>query len=278
MSLPRSATFVAAAFILGGCTLLLGYGDEAQLARDAATSPPNDADVPSPDAPAVDERPFCERQSPRPSFCASFDGPGYLAEWSETVMANARLDRDTSSFVSGPASLRISLDRKDDANVGASVSVPFNAWTDRAFSMAIAFDVQFEAVAPAGSFAVIASPIVMATTNRASYLVQLTGRALADGSTVALGLVEVTNSPDASRDHPSTASLQIGKWAHVELTMTLGGANNTARLTVDGTVGVEGPLELSGPGSPNVSFGLATVTSESTAWTYRFDNVTIDVR
>ena len=274
----RSASFVPALLALGGCTLLLGYGDEAQLAADAGAP---DAHGGSPDAAgpdALDDRPFCERQSPRPTFCASFDGPGYLSEWQGSGANNARLERDTSSFVSSPASLLVSLDRKDDGFVGAGVSADFAAWADRPFSVAIGFDIQVEAVAPTEAFAVLASPIVMFVPNRASYLVQFTGRLLADGSTVAVSIVEVTNSPDASREHPSSVTLQIGKWAHVDLTMALSGPANSARLAVDGAVGFEGPLDLTAPGTPSTNFGLATVSANSTTWMYRFDNVTLDFR
>lgn len=276
---PRWATFVPAVFALGGCTLLLGYGDEVQLARDGGTGDATggELDALAPEG-SPDTRPFCERQSPRPTFCASFDGPGFLSEWNDSFATNARLDRDTSSFVSGPASLRISLDRKDDGNVTAAPSAEFGAWADKPFSVAIGFDIQIEAAAPANTFVVFASPIVMAVPGRASYLIQLTGRALADGSTIALGLVEVTNVPDASREHASSVPLQIGKWTHVDLTMALAGTSNSARLAVDGAVGFEGPLELNATGTPNTSLGLATVSPDTTTWTYRFDNVTLDFR
>jgi len=273
----RSASFILALFALGGCTLLLGYGDEVELAPDAGTAD-GAAGLPDASSEGSDDRPFCERQSPRPTFCASFDEPGYLSEWHESATNNARLDRDTSSFVSGPASLRISLDRKDDSFVTAAASADFTAWADRPFSVAIGFDVQIEAAAPLETFVVMASPIVMFVPNRASYLVQFTGRLLADGSTVAVGIVEVTNGPDASRQHPSSVSLQIGRWAHVDLTMALSGPANSARLAIDGAVGFEGPLELTAAGTPSTSFGLATVSANTTAWTYRFDNVTLDFR
>ena len=274
----RSASLVPALLALGGCTLLLGYGDEVELARDAGApdSPGIAADASGADV--SDERPFCERQSPRPTFCASFDGPGYLSEWQASDTNNARLDRDTSSFVSGPASLRISLDRKDDGFVAAAPSADFAAWADRPFSVAIGFDVQIEAAAPLETFVVMASPIVMYVPGRASYLIQFTGRLLADGSTVAVSIVEVTNSPDASREHSSAVSLQIGKWAHVDLTMALSGPDNSARLAIDGAVGFEGPLALTAAGAPSTSFGLATVSADTTTWTYRFDNVTLDFR
>ena len=97
-------------------------------------------------------------------------------------------------------------------------------------------------------------------------------------ASIGVSLVEVTNTPDASREHPSSVSLQIGKWTHVDLTMALSGANNSARLALDGAVGFDGALELTAPGEPNTSFGIATVSPDTTTWTYRFDNVTADFR
>ena len=276
----RWVSSVASVFALGGCTLLLGYGDEVRVSRDggASDAPAGSSDAPLSEGGAPDNRPFCERQSPRPTFCASFDGAGFLSEWNESVAKNARLERDTSSFVSGPASLRISLDRQDDGNVEAMLAAAFPAWADKPISVAIGFDIQIEAAAPTNAFAVFASPIAMAAPDRAAYLLQLTGRPLADGSTIAVSLVEVTNSPDASREHASSVSLQIGKWAHVDLNVALGTANNSARLALDGAVGYEGALDLEAPGTPNITLGLATVTPDTTAWTYRLDNVTLDFR
>ncbi len=274
----RSASLVPALLAFGGCTLLLGYGDEVELARDAGTSDAPAIAADASGADVADDRPFCARQSPRPTFCASFDGPAYLSEWQASVSNNARLDRDTTSFVSGPASLRISLDRKDDGMVTAGPSADFAAWADRPFSVAIGFDIQIEAAAPLETFVVMASPIVMFVPTRATYLIQFTGRLLADGSTVAVSIVEVTMNPEASREHPSALSLQVGKWAHVDLTMALAGSNNAARLAIDGAVGFEAPLALTAGGTPSTSFGLATVSADTTTWTYRFDNVTLDFR
>lgn len=277
MRRPRLAIFALTMGPIAGCTALLGYGDEAQLAR-----PPDADDAGAADAPTESgsaPRGFCETRAPKPTFCASFDGPGFLAEWTESHAGNARLERDTGSFVSPPASLRVAVDRADDGEVFGAVGATFDAWTDEAFSVTIGFDVQIEAAAPANALAVIATPLVISRrSGGASYLAQIIARPLADGSSVSLGLAEVSNGPDVTREHPSSISLQMGTWAHLDLTMTIGGPDDRARLSVDGAVGFDGPLELSSRGVPAASFGLATVDRATTAWAYRLDDVTVDFR
>ena len=278
MSRSHWASLVPVLFALGGCTLILGYGDEAELARDAGVPDAAEASLPAEGSAPPDARPFCETRSPKPTFCASFDGPSFLAEWTDSHATNARIERDTSSFVSPAASLRVALDREDSGPVSCGVGASFDTWADKPFSVTVGFDLQIEAAAPVDALAVIANPIYFTVPGRASYLVQLTGRPLADGSTIAVSLVEVTNSPDATRGHSSSVSLQIGTWTHVDLTMALAGTNNSARLAFDGAVGFEGPLELSATGTPHTTFGIATVDPETTAWAYRVDNVTLDFR
>jgi hypothetical protein len=275
----RSASFVPLLLVLGGCALVLGYGDEVELDRDAGVFDASSEASPVEASLPPDTRPFCEARSPKPTLCASFDGPSLLSEWTESETSNnVRLDRDTSSYVSPSASLRVSLARVDNGRVSGAVGASFDAWANKAFSVTIGFDIQIEAAAPADASAVIATPIAFSVPGRASYLAQLVGRPLADGSTIGLSLVEVTTSPDEARPHASSASLQIGKWTHIDLTMALAGANNSARLALDGAVGYEGPLELLASGTPFTRFGLAAADPAATSWAYRVDNVTLDFR
>lgn len=285
----RLVSFAPVLFMLGGCTLILGYGEEVELhavvAEEAGPPPPSadasDGAPPPADAeagPPPDARPFCETLSPKPTFCASFDGPSLLSEWTDSEATNASLSRDTSAFTSPPASLRVALDRAGGGPVRGTVGRDFPAWADKPCSVTIRFDVQIEAAAPTGTTAVIATPLVLLGEPFPSYLVQLVGRPLADGVTIGFGLVEVDNASSTSREHPSSVALLVGEWADVELTVTLGEAASEARLTIDGALGFEGSLGLRVGGTPATSFGMATVMGEASAWAYRLDDVTLDFR
>jgi len=255
---------------LTGCAALLGYGDPVELAPDAGAEGGADggADVP-----------FCESRSPKPMFCSSFDGPSLLAGWGGSNANNTRLERDTSEHVSAPASLRVSLARGSPTpDVVGAVYVDFEAFQEKPFSATIGFDVRVEAAAPVSALAVIATPIVLARPGGPTYLLQLVCRPLADGTTVSLSLVEVAIQAGGSSEHRSSQSLQMKRWAHVDLDVTLA-AQRSARLAVDGVAGFEGPLVLpTGSGAPGSSFGFSTVGDDATAWTFGLDNVTVDLR
>jgi len=283
--LARGAGLAAALVPASGCALLLGYGDEVELASrggaDAgdATAPVGDAGAGT-DA-ALDARPdgpFCDSLTPKPLFCSSFDGPTLFSDWPENSATNVRLERDTTSFVSSPASLRVAFDRTVSGGVGGGGGVTFETWANKPLLGTIGLDVQIEAAAPAGALAVFATPFYTAAPGKAAYLLQLVGRPRADGNTIDVSLVEVTNTPDAAREHPSSVPLQRGAWTHVELTFGHGGATNAARLAFGGVVGFDGPLELTAPGTPCGSYGIATVDATTTAWAYRLDNIVIDFR
>lgn len=275
----RLARHVGAVFVVravSGCTLLLGYGDEAELAgasQDASPTPGPVADAAA-DGQAV---PFCLGRDARPTFCASFDGPGYLAEWSSSDSTGARLERDTSSSVSPPASLRITAE-PDGGAMSAAVGTSFAAWKDRAFTAVMGFDLQVVDAAPAGALAVIATPLLFAT-GEPVYILQLVARPLDDGTSVSLQLVEVSKALGRSSGHPSAVSVQQGAWSHLDLTVIHADGQHAVELLVDGQVGFSGPLDLATMGgTPSSSFGLAFADSNTTAWSLRFDNVTLDLR
>ena len=268
-----------------GCTALVGYGDPVQLASgtsevDAAAPDAASAGDGAADA-AKDAAPFCESRSPKPTFCASFDGPSYLAGWGSSDTFNVSLARDVSTFVSAPASLLVAVDRKDDGGgVNGGVSVDFTAFKGRPFTANIAFDVQVEAAAPAGALAVIANPLLIGAIGGPTYLLQLVCRPLVDGS-VSVALVEVTPGTSTS-EHRASEPFVTKQWARFDLSVviaSLGTTGNSARLLVDGKVAFDGPL-LSpiGNGTPGITLGFATVDSSTSAWAVRFDNAIVDIR
>lgn len=253
-----------------GCALVLGYGDPVQVAADGG------ADA----APAIETSalPFCESRVPKPAFCSSFDGASLLAGWGGSTSNNTKLERDAVVYASAPASLRVSLARTSPSpDVVGDAFVDFEAWASRPFTATIGLDVRIEAAAPTNALAVIATPLLIARPGGPSYLLQLVCRPLADGSTVSLALVEV-NPSGGSSEHRSSQSLTTKAWTHLDLVVALG-AQRSARLSVDGAAGFEGPLVLdSGSGVPGSSFGISTVDANATTWTFGLDNVTVDLR
>lgn len=278
MVLLRRIGALSVGLTLSGCTLLLDYGDEAQLAGrpDAAAADAAPVVDGGADGPAM---PFCQSLQPRPAFCASFDGPGYLAEWSNSRAAGARLERDTDSSLSPPASLRITAE-PGGAEVAAEVGTDFAGTGGGPFTAVIGFGLDVVEATPTGALAVVATPLVLSANGQPAYLLQLVARPLADGSSISLEVVEVSNEGGGdSRGHPANVSLQRGSWSQVELTVVRGDAGSSVSLTVDGQSGLATPLELALPrGVMSSSFGLATVGADTTAWSYRFDNVTVDLR
>lgn len=285
MSARRSWLLLASA-ACAGCTALVGYGDPVQLAPDAKEVDAATADAAtdvaadgSPDA-AADAAPYCESRSPKPTFCASFDGPSYLAGWGSSDTTNVSLARDVSTFVSAPASLLVAVDRTGDGgSVNGGVAVDFTAFQGRPFMANIAFDVQVEAAAPVGALAVIANPLLIGANGGPTYLLQLVCRPLVDGS-VSVALVEVTPSTSNS-EHRVSEPFVAKQWARFDLSVviaSLGTTGNSARLLVDGKVAFEGPLLLPiGTGTPGITLGFATVDSDTTAWAVRFDNAIVDI-
>jgi hypothetical protein len=267
----------AGAVCTTGCAALLGYGDPVEIASEV------DADV---DASVPDSRPadtsalsFCESRSPKPTFCSSFDGPSLLSDWGGSSAVETRLERDAVQYVSGPASMKVTLarTRPPTADVTGAASVDFAAFADKDFTATIGFDLRVDAAAPTNSLAVISTPIVISRPGGPTYLLQLVCRPLADGSTVSLASVEVVPG-QTSVEHTSSRSLQMKTWAHVDLVVTLG-PQRRAKLSVDGATGYDGPLSLSAAsGVPGSSFGISTVDLDATAWSFNLDNVTVDLR
>jgi hypothetical protein len=287
--IARRLSALAIGGLCAGCALLLGYGEEVELAARGvesgapaeASSEDAGADT-SPEA-APDARPFCDSLSPKPTFCASFDrlpAETYIAEWGGTgPQENVRLDRDTSVFKSAPASLRVSLDRTMDAGVGGGVGVDFTAFQESPFTATIAFDVMVEEAAPQFARAVIANPLLVAGPAFPEYILQLICNPTT-ASSVSISLVEVKrNVPNEV--HSTPLALVVKQWSHVELAIVIasldGGTANTVRLTVDNghfDAGLRTPI---GVGVPATTLGIATVDTQAAAWVVRFDNATVDI-
>jgi hypothetical protein len=284
--IARRLSALAIGGLCAGCALLLGYGEEVELAARGvesgapaeASSEDAGADT-SPEA-APDARPFCDSLSPKPTFCASFDGPAHLLGWTVLPPENVRLDRDTSSFTSAPASLRVSLDRTMDAGVAGGVGVDFTALQGDPFTATVAFDVMVERAAPAGARAVIANPLLVAGPAFPEYLLQLVCDPL-DATSVSISLVEVKRNV-ANEVHNTFKAIVVKQWSHVVLTIVIasvdGGAGNSVQLTVDN----DGPFDAGlrtpiGAGVPGVTLGIATVDPPATAWVVRYDNATVDI-
>lgn len=277
MSLRRWVVSLAGAVCTTGCAALLGYGDPVEVAVEA------DGGV---DASVVDSRvadtstlSFCESRIPKPTFCSSFDGPSLLSDWGGSSAVETKLERDAVQFVSGPASMKVTLARTKPptADVTGAASVDFDSFAEKDFTATIGFDLRVDAAAPTNSLAVISTPIVISRPGGPTYLLQIVCRPLADGSTVSLAAVEVVPG-QTSVEHVSSRSFQMKTWAHVDLVVTLG-AGRRAKLSVDGATGYDGPLALSsGSGVPGSSFGISTVDLDATAWAFNLDNVTVDLR
>lgn len=291
MRVRSRAIYALACLATAGCTLILGYGDpveEARVteARDAEqeSAPPavDASDASDAGADVGIDAPFCETLIPKPSFCSSFDGPSFLSGWADIPTSNVRVERNVMSFVSPPASLRVALARQNDAGVNGGVGVDFVAYQNKTFVMKVGFDVRVEAAAPQGALAVIATPLLLASADGVPYILQLACRPLSDGSTVSIAVVEVKPATPPSAEHRSTESLVVGKWSRIDLTIVIASAQtlgNSTKLVVDGRTAFEGPLLLPiGNGIPSASLGIATVDSDTTAWSVAFDNATIDIR
>ncbi len=273
--LARVATGCVA-LAAAGCTLLLQYGEPPTL--DGSPGLVDAARGDDDAAPAVDAAnvPFCQRFSPAPTLCASFDGPGYLAEWGNSSAAGGRLDRDETN-VSPPASLRVTAN--PGVPVSASVGADFPAWTDRWFSVDFDFELQILEAAPAGALAVIATPLLFSGGDDPTYLLQLVARPLDDGSSVSLEVVEVSTARGESRGHPSSVTMQRGAWSRVQLRVTHAEAGDSVELDVGGQRGVSSSLPLAPrDGEVFTSFGFAAVDPETTAWSFLLDDVAITFR
>jgi hypothetical protein len=222
---------------------------------------------------------FCESRSPKPMFCSSFDGPSLLSDWGESSAVETKLERDAVQFVSGPASMKVTLARTKAPTVDTTgaASVDFDTFAGKDFTATIGFDLRVEAAAPANALAVVSTPIIIGRPGGPTYLLQLVCRPLPDGTTLSLAAVEVAPN-QTSVEHVSSRSLQMKTWAHVDLVVTLG-AGRRAKLSVDGVTGYEGPLTVpSGSGVPGSSFGISTVDLAATVWAFNLDNVTVDLR
>lgn len=267
---------------LGGCTMLLGYGDEVELERDRVDGSAADAsggDATSADA--APSGPFCARATH--TFCASFDQADPLAEWETGESVAAEMGRDTSSFVSEPASLRIVAERSADPGAqapNAAVEVGFTDFSDRPFRADYGFALQIETATPADRFAVIATPLVLAPTSAPPYyLLQLIGKASADERSIQLELLEVNERSGERLRLPTTASVARGNWAQLEIQLVRSAGENSVRVTVDGAVVLSSPLTLlPSDGTPYLNLGIATMAPEPCRWVLRFDDVRADLR
>jgi len=290
--LARRMIVLSIAAACAGCALVLGYGDPVELGTSsggpADAHPPDGPEIDAApggdaavDAPAEGSVPYCSTRSPRPTFCASFDGTSYLAEWSSSYTSNARLARDTTTFTSQPASLRIALDRTTDAGVEGDVGIDFEAFKDKPFTATIGFAMRVEAAAPQDALAVVANALVIAAPGGPTYLLQVVCRPLGDGSTVSVGIVEVSVPQGTSTEHGPTQNIAIDQWARIELNVVIGRAGTTGnhvKVLVAGRPGFDGALTMPiGSGIPGLSLGIATVGPLTTAWALRYDDVTFDL-
>jgi hypothetical protein len=265
------------------CALILGYGDPAELAapRDdggGAGMP----DVVGVDASARDASgPFCPSLSPTPTFCTSFDEASYLAGWSGSDLVNGVISRDTSTFTSSPASLRAAFAPQGaGSTVNANVSLDVPGFDAKPFTATLAFDVRVEAAAPQGAFAVIANALVVAGPGAPTFILQVIATPLPDGTSAALSLLEVLPG-GGTTTHSALQSISMARWSRVEITTTIGSrgtTGNDVKLLVDGKNAFTGPIvQEIGTGGPGVTLGLSAVADNTTAWSLRYDNVTIDM-
>jgi hypothetical protein len=231
---------LACALALGSpaCRGILGVEDLPPLASDAGTGAGDDAgDDASTDAtPGVR---YCDTVSPPAQLCADFDGPGPYGEGFDNgtqfpdpgAQRGGTLGRDTTSFLSGPASLLLQtpavLQSTDAAAAILMKTLP--SVTPR---LGISFDILIDSEdLPAGEGFVILAAVDYGIG--AAIL-------LRDSRGLAIAVV-----PDQNRTHLTTR-LPVGVWKTVDLTIqnegTDGGPDGEVTGGVDAAVGARTPL------------------------------------
>ena len=275
----RRLTALLAMMATAGCGLVLGYGDPVELdVRDGGLVVPDvtsPSDVSSRDtAAATDagqvadarvEPAYCDALSPKPTFCASFDGPSFLGEWGSSFSVGTVLARNTAAFESAPASMRVAYVPTADVKSEGTASIELAAIQGKPFRAKLAFSMRVEAAAPEAAYATVAN-VAMLVGGFPTFAVQVLCRPLGDGTSISVGVTELQPRTFGSAlAHGPTQNVIIGSWVRIELELVVettdgGTAGNRMKLVVGGKPGYDGPITLPvGSGAPLLTLGILGV-------------------
>jgi hypothetical protein len=225
---------------------------------------------------------FCASQSPAPAFCDDFDEGAANPPFDQVTSLGGTVAVNAAQSFSAPDSMVSTV----DANQSAS-SVDLAGYKSLTSKQGVAgtATLEFEIRIDAGDTSSAADAVLGAIQlydGSALYDLQLE-ILYASATTYAVSLTE--NSP--STPHPTGATLTLGAWTHVKLTVGLPAGSGGATTATLG-LGTASPFSttvhvLSGGNPiaspiPELLVGPTFATPAAAGWTVRYDNVTFDVK
>jgi hypothetical protein len=241
---------------------------------DAATKP----DAGKSDAATVG---YCASLSPAPDFCDDFDEGAANPAWDQVTSLGGAVAVDAAESVSAPDSMVSTVDANQ-----AEGSVDLAGYKSLTSKQGVAgtATLDFEIRIDAGDISSAADAVLGAIQlydGNALYDLELEV-SYASASTYAVSLTE--DSP--SVPHATGATLALGAWTHVTLSVVLPAGNGgatTATMTIDGSSTLSTTVHVLSGGHaianpiPEALVGPTFATPAAGGWSVRYDNVTFDV-
>jgi hypothetical protein len=263
------------------------FPDLGDLQGDAATSDVSTSDVidaqpPTDSGAEAGQDVVVVDAGPEAGYCASLGGTHALCEDFDTttiynqqftnvhLSANGTLGNDTTIVATPPRSLLATIPA-EGSKLGDDAFMT-RVFTGTATKATYSFDFRVDSLPSGGKSGVFAA--IVFDDN------QPDAHSLAIYTTDTYAALEESYAGDGGstlfKDHQLSNPVPIGQWTRISLSIDV--TAHTCAASIDGVaVVVNAPIDPSWkPNTPAIDLGLTYISSETTAWQVRYDDVVFD--
>jgi hypothetical protein len=238
--------------------------------KDAGTSVPDSSPPPA----------YCAGLGSTPLFCDDFDDSTPLAApWDQLTGTGGSEAVNTTSYVSAPASMRVTVNSNQPDNaIDLAGYKSFPSKQGVAGTATLTFEIRIDAADPSSTSDVILGAIQL-WNGSAYYDVELEAFYQSSTNDFKVSMSEY-GSTNAYVQHFVTPHIPLGGWTKVAIGITLPAAANgsaPATLAINGANAASVTVKVTTNNPiPEILVGTTFATPTSGGWSISYDNVTFD--